>query len=111
MKTSQILELLRKISPKLQVKLQHEEYGVLPVGKVYHESARTFLQEAKEDGAKEDGAYSTVKGLLEHLESIDATVPFDADLVSGDDWNFQVVQGVFESDGIVLIQISDSVFD
>ncbi|MBH9739908.1 hypothetical protein [Vibrio navarrensis] len=106
MKTSQILELLRKISPKLQVKLQHEEYGVLPVGKVYHESARTFLQEAKEDGA-----YSTVKGLLEHLESIDATVPFDADLVSGDDWNFQEVQGVFESDGIVLIQISDSVFD
>ncbi|PMG67400.1 hypothetical protein [Vibrio lentus] len=106
MKTSQILEWLRKASPTLQVKIQHKEYGVLPVGNVYHEPPRTFLQEAKEEGV-----YSNVKGLLERLESIDATVPFDADLTSGDDWNFQEVQSVFESEGKVLIQISDPVFN
>ncbi|MFA0173149.1 hypothetical protein AB4424_24525, partial [Vibrio splendidus] len=61
--------------------------------------------------AKEEGVYSNVKGLLERLESIDATVPFDADLISGDDWNFQEVQSVLESEGKVLIQISDPVFD
>ncbi|MEZ9437576.1 MULTISPECIES: hypothetical protein [Vibrio] len=106
MKTSQILELLRKASPTLQVKIQYKKYGALPIGKVYHEPPRTFLQEAKEEGV-----YSNVKELLERLESIDATVPFDADLISGDDWNFQEVQSVLESEGKVLIQISDPVFD
>lgn len=105
MRTSQILELLRKASPTLPVKLQHEEFGVLPVGKVYHEPPRTFLQEAKDEGP-----YSNVKELLERIENIDATVPFDADLASGDDWNFQEVEDVLEGDGMLLVQISDPVF-
>jgi hypothetical protein len=105
MKTSQILEQLRKAAPTLQVKIQHKKLGVLPVGDVYHEPPNTFLQEAKEEGI-----YSNVKGLLERLESIDATVPFDADITSGDDWNYQEVLSVFESEGEIRIQISDPFF-
>lgn len=76
------------------------------VGRVYHDAPRTFIQ-----GSPKEGEHSLVKGLLERLENIDASVPFDADIVSGDDWNFQEILDVMETNGVLVIQLSKPVFD
>jgi hypothetical protein len=48
---------------------------------------------------------------LERLKNINTTVPFDADIVSGDDWNFQEIQDIAEVNGELIIKLSKPVMD
>lgn len=76
------------------------------VGRVYHDAPRTFIQ-----ASDEKGQYSFAEALLKRLEIIDSSVPFDADIVSGDDWNYQEILDVMEMSGVLVIQLSKPVFD
>lgn len=106
MHSSKLIELLRLLSPTQSVNMIDEIDGaLLYVDQVYHEPPNTFLQ-----GTAEEGRYSKVSALLERLEKIDASVPFDANIVFGDDWNYQEIKDVSERDGILVIQLSEPIF-
>jgi hypothetical protein len=107
MNSSELVVLLNSLSSVLPVKiLNGEDNRLFFVGQVYHEPPRTFIQ-----GTEVQGKYSSVKGLLERLKNIDTTVPFDADIVSGDDWNFQKIQDIAEVNGELIIKLSKPVMD
>ena len=81
------------------------ELGAIPlIGQVYHEPLNTFIQ-----GAVIEGKYSTVQALLERLRHIDKIIPFDSDIVSGDDWNYQETTAVMSED-MLIIELSMPVF-
>ena len=64
----------------------------------------TFIQ-----GAVIEGKYSTVQALLDRLRHIDKIIPFDPDIVSGDDWNYQETTAVMSED-MLIIELSMPVF-
>lgn len=107
MNSSELIALLNSLSSLLPVKILDEEDNSLCfIGEVYHEPPRTFIQ-----GARTKGKYLSVKTLLDRLENINATVPFDADIASGDDWNFQEIEEITEENGELIIKLSKPVFD
>ncbi|WP_076415013.1 hypothetical protein [Shewanella sp. UCD-KL12] len=103
MKTSELIKLLGTFLPSSPVKVSID--GELnPIGKVYHEPSNTFIQ------AGNGGEIATVFDLIERLNAIDKSVPFDASVVSGDDWNYMVVQGVSTVGEALVISLSEPVF-
>ena len=77
---------------------------MLFIGQVYHEPLNTFIQ-----GAVIEGKYSTVQALLDRLRHIDKIIPFDPDIVSSDDWNYQETTAVMSED-MLIIELSMPVF-
>lgn len=108
LKSSELIKKLKN-SPQEQkvqiVNVANEDYSISYVGKVYHEPPRTFLQ-----GASNAARYSTIQQLLNRLQEIDATVPFDADIASGDDWDFQFIEEIKQTEEAVLLKLSEPVF-
>lgn len=104
MKSSQFKTLLASLSPSLPVRIQ---YGaqLYFVGKIYHEPLNTFIQ-----GAEREGKYPTVQTVLARLNQIDKIIPFDADIVSGDDWNYQDAEVVVSAE-MLVIDLSEPVID
>lgn len=49
-----------------------------------------------------DGVHLDEK-LLEKLQSLDSEIPFDAEVVSGDDWNYQVIISARLESGTFLL--------
>lgn len=78
---------------------------MLFIGQVYHEPLNTFIQ-----GAVVEGKYPTVQTLLDRLININKNIPFDADIVSGDDWNYQETEAVVAKE-MLVIELSDPVFN
>lgn len=78
--------------------------SILPLTSVLHDAPKTFLQTS---GKK---YYSTEK-LLEKLQRLDSEIPFDAEVVSGDDWNYQVIISARLEDGAFLLTLSQPVFE
>ncbi|TMO87683.1 hypothetical protein [Pseudoalteromonas ruthenica] len=108
MKSSKLIEKLKSLPQEKQVQIvdvASEDNSILYVGKVYHEPPLTFLQ-----GASSSGKYSTIQQLLNRLQEIDATVPFDADIASGDDWNYQSIEEITQTEEAVLLKLSEPAF-
>lgn len=107
MKTKQLMKLLEEHSKFLPVKLRYTNgFGLKPIGEVYHEPPNTFIQEALEETV-----CTTVETILKCLEQIDITVPFDANVVSGDDWNYQNIDTVLEENGSLVIVLTNPTFE
>lgn len=104
LKSSQLSALLTTLSPTLPIRVREGE-KIYFVGQVYHEPPHTFIQ-----GAASEGKYPTVQALLERLTRIDKTVPFDADIVSGDDWNYQETD-VVALEEMLVIDLAEPDFD
>jgi hypothetical protein len=47
--------------------------------------------------------------LIKHLQQIDKDIPFDADIVTGDDWNFQEVEKIYHDMPRTFIQFGEPV--
>lgn len=98
MKTSAMINLLSSLPPTLPVRVKDGQ-NTFFVGQVYHEPLNTFIQ-----GSVKEGRYSTVQTLLERLNQLNS-MPFDADLVSGDDWNYQELS-VVVTDAMLIIELA-----
>jgi hypothetical protein len=103
LKSSELIELLASLKPTLPVRVR-DGSEMLFIGQVYHEPLNTFIQ-----GAVIEGKYSTVQALLDRLRHIDKIIPFDPDIVSGDDWNYQETTAVMSED-MLTIELSMPVF-
>ncbi len=103
MKSSELSELLASLKPTLPVRVR-DGSEMLFVGQVYHEPLNTFIQ-----GAEIEGKYSTVQAILERLRHIDKIIPFDPDIVSGDDWNYQETTAMVTKD-MLIIELSIPIF-
>lgn len=104
MKSSELTKLLASLSPALPVKIR-DRSEMLFIGRVYHEPPHTFIQPAPAEGK-----YPTVQKLLDRIRNIDANIPFDVDIVSGDDWNYQEIETAKMED-MLVIELSAPVFD
>ena len=104
MKSSELTALLASLSPALPVRIR-DKSEMLFIGQVYHEPPHTFIQ-----GALAVGKYPTVQSLLERIRRIDSIIPFDTDIVSGDDWNYQEIEAV-KTEDMLVIELSNPVFD
>lgn len=103
MKSSELTKLLASLSPILPIRIRDK--SEMFIGAVYHEPPHTFIQ-----GSLAVGKYPTVQSLLDRLRNIDVTIPFDADIVSGDDWNYQEIEAVKMED-MLVIELSNPVDD
>lgn len=104
MKSSELTALLASLSPALPVRIRYNS-EMLCIGQVYHEPPHTFIQ-----AALTAGKYPDVQSLLERIRRIDSIIPFDTDIVSGDDWNYQEIEAV-KTEGMLVIELSNPVFD
>lgn len=108
MKSSELIKKLKSLPQTQRVQIVNvadKDSSFSYVGKIYHEPPRTFLQ-----GASSTGRYLTIQQLLNKLQEIDATVPFDAEIASGDDWNFQFIEKIKQTEEAVLLKLSEPVF-
>jgi|GEM_PF-2213298 hypothetical protein len=107
MLTSEVLAYLRglenKSIPVIVEDPQCDERKPLTV--VLHDPPRMFFSD-------EAGPQSyTAQLLIDRLEKLDTGVPFDAEVVYGDDWNFQVVEDLGVYDGVLIVKFSSPVMD
>lgn len=99
MKAIAVIKLLSSLSPTLPIRVK-DGNDMFFIGQVYHEPPHTFIQ-----GSVKENRYSTVQALLERLNKINDAIPFDVDIVSGDDWNYQEIN-VAVTDAVVIIELS-----
>ncbi len=103
MKSSELIELLASLKPTLPVRVRDGFRNVI------YWSGLSRTAEYFYSGGGYRGKYSTVQALLDRLRHIDKIIPFDPDIVSGDDWNYQETTAVMSED-MLIIELSMPVF-
>lgn len=105
MQKSKLIELLKVIEGEYPVVIYCPvDDSIRPLSKVYHEPPRTFLQS---EGEKN---YSNIS-LLKKIEKLSEEVPFNAYVVSGDDWNYQNIEDISIKDKALIVSLSQPIFD
>lgn len=102
---SELMDSLRLVGETLPVVIYCPiSDSILPLTSVLHEAPKTFLQTT-------GGKYYSTEKLLEKLQILDSGIPFDAEVVSGDDWNYQVIISARLQDSAFLLTLSQPVFE
>jgi len=73
--------------------------SIRPLTSVYHEPPHTFIQ------SHGKSLYS-IGDLISKLEKLASDIPFDAQIVSGDDWNYQEIDSIAFEDNALVISLS-----